>query len=314
MKVYLTLVLFYFTITNSLSSQVPPNEWFPVGTQWIYLEIGINDPVKETLVQVTQDTVIQGLKCRVLEVLTEESFFPEGVPEVILYTTGDIVYQYAEEEFHILYDFTLSAGDTIELYVPYGGIDNSKRHREVVDSVKIINIGGKALRAYWTRPMDNNSSWFYNYGFPVIERIGGTGFIVPQDQLSEVAWGPMTYFKDSCITVNIINPSCTASTCEYRLTQQDCELISPTHQSILREPIKIYPNPTRDWLTIHQLPAPITHYAIYDLNGQLLLQKQSFQSLIKPVIPVHTLSNGIYILQLTTEAMGMWSTRFVVQR
>lgn len=315
MRIHLS-IMFLVLICNlfykSINAQVSPDEWFSVGTQWTYVEVGINDPAKQILVQVTRDTIIEGVECRIVEILTEDSFFPELVPEIILYPTEDVVYQYAEGAFHVLYDFTVQAGDTIEVYVPYGEVNGSNRHQELVDSTKVLNIDGKAFRAYWTSFIDENSSWNHNYDFPIIERIGGTGFLVPEDQLSEVTRGPMTYFQDDCITVRIKNISCIATTCEYNLTDLNCELASPLFENIAQKSFKLYPNPACKQIILDHSYSEILSYTIYDLSGRQM-KLQHLKTRENVAINVSSLNNGIYVLQVIT-ADGIISKHFVVQQ
>jgi hypothetical protein len=58
--------------------------------------------------------------------------------------------------------------------------------------------------------------------------------------------------------------------------------------------IRIYPNPAKEYLFIEGISSKTFLY-VYDINGSLLISKP----LSAPVINIHQLENGVYILKLT---------------
>ena len=77
--------------------------------------------------------------------------------------------------------------------------------------------------------------------------------------------------------------------------------------------IDIYPNPAQDFVSV-ELPKNISkaQLAIYNLTGQLVLQKQIMQP--NQQIPITELGNGVYIFVIQNEDKVIGRQRVVVAR
>lgn len=75
--------------------------------------------------------------------------------------------------------------------------------------------------------------------------------------------------------------------------------------------IRLYPNPTKNWLTIDGSNLQHTQINIYDLNGRLVLKKQLTDS--TTVLNVENLSAGTYILKLKDSENKTLTKRFIKQ-
>jgi hypothetical protein len=73
--------------------------------------------------------------------------------------------------------------------------------------------------------------------------------------------------------------------------------------------ISIYPNPTRDILTIQNAQSDKTDYSVYDITGRLL-QTGSFMK--KKEVDVREFAKGVYFIQLQSQ-QGLVSKKFVKQ-
>jgi len=69
---------------------------------------------------VNKDTVISGIDCKKL---IREVFHSDGSTEMIepvyIFSENSKVYYFINDKFYILYDYTVSEGDTITMREPY---------------------------------------------------------------------------------------------------------------------------------------------------------------------------------------------------
>jgi hypothetical protein len=63
------------------------------------------------------------------------------------------------------------------------------------------------------------------------------------------------------------------------------------------KPLKIYPNPTTNVLTLQTISAATKHIEVFDLTGQLVLRKTSADQLI--MLNLASLKPGVYIIRVS---------------
>ncbi len=78
--------------------------------------------------------------------------------------------------------------------------------------------------------------------------------------------------------------------------------VKPNSQTVVTSYLKVYPNPTKDEVTIsYQLTGDNGIFDLYDITGQLIksfaINTQSGQT----IMSVSDISSGIYIYKLTSE-------------
>ena len=73
------------------------------------------------------------------------------------------------------------------------------------------------------------------------------------------------------------------------------------------QPLEIFPNPVSDVLYIKNLPCAVVDYSIFNSVGQTVASGSSFGT-----IPVTTLEQGLYFLQIRSEK-GWRTVKFVVR-
>lgn len=181
MKIRLLLSILAIFSTVTLKAQT---EFAPIGATWYYgnLEAMWGD-TGFTKTTVTDSAVIDGKKVKVLISEYHQSdggVFPRDT--VYAYQTGDSVFFYLDGKFHLVYNFGLNVGDTMEIYNPdnkYCGDDMLYGHI-MVESIKTLNINGTELKQFNLIPADSYSN-YYHY----IEKIGTTSQLFGADCIAD---------------------------------------------------------------------------------------------------------------------------------
>ena len=181
MKNRLLLLFSVFLATGAVKAQT---EFAPLGATWYYgnMESMFGD-IGFTKTTVTDSAVIDGKKVKVLVSEYHQSnggVFPRDT--VYAYQTGDSVFFYLDGAFHLVYNFSLNVGDTMELYNPdnkYCGDDRLYGH-VVVESIKTLNINGNQLKQFSFTLADSYSN-YYHY----IEKIGTTSQLFGADCIAD---------------------------------------------------------------------------------------------------------------------------------
>ena len=174
-------------------------EFAPIGATWYYgnMESMFGD-TGFTKTTVTDSAVIDGKKVKVLisEYHTSNGGeFPRDT--IYAYQTGDSVLFYRDGAFHLVYNFGLNVGDTMELYNPdnktcpiYDWMDvreeNLMYGHVVVKSIKTLDINGTQLKEFNFVSADPNSyySRFSDY-YHYIEKIGTTTNLFGEDCIAD---------------------------------------------------------------------------------------------------------------------------------
>lgn len=193
---FLTLIL-AFVCAGGLKAQ---SEFAPLGATWYYgnMESMFGD-MGFTKTTVADTAVIDGKKVKVL--ISEYHGSSGGVSPrdtVYAYQTGDSVFFYSDGGFHLVYNFGLNVGDTLELYNPdnkYCGDDWLYEH-VVVESIKTLNINGNQLKQFIFTPADSYSD-YYLY----IEKIGTASHLFGEnciaDNFGGGIFGSLRCYEDS---------------------------------------------------------------------------------------------------------------------
>ncbi|MBO7598078.1 MAG: T9SS type A sorting domain-containing protein [Bacteroidales bacterium] len=170
-------------------------EFAPIGATWYYGIIEAMWGDKGYLKVTSADTtVIDGKKAKVLVSEYHQSdggVFPRDT--IYVYQTGDSVLFYRDGDFHLVYNFGLNVGDTMELYNPDNKIchiyDYMKIRIEdllyghvVVKSIDTLNINGTQLKEFKFASIDpkNDYSHFTDH-YHYIEKIGTTSTLFGDD-------------------------------------------------------------------------------------------------------------------------------------
>lgn len=192
----------------------------------------------------------------------------------------------------LLYDFSLELGDTAFAANNY--------QQNVCESFGglywiVTNIDSVLLEDgiyHWR--------WWFGNTMKVIEGVGSdNGFVTREAGVC------MPYYCKLVSNHNLITNDTLykdPTTCSY---PNRCNLTTAIPEHLFKSPIKIYPNPASDFISI-ELPQNYTQaqLSVYNLTGQLVSHKHLTQS--SQQIPIHELGNGMYIfvIQNRDEIIG----------
>ncbi len=164
-------------------------EFAPIGATWYY---GITEAMwgDRGYLKVTSadTTVIDGKKVKVLVSEYHQSdggVFPRSA--IYVYQTGDSVLFYRDGDFHLVYNFGLNVGDTMELYNPDNKIcrnydEDLMYGHVVVKSIETLNINGTQLKEFNFVSADPKSDYYrFSDHYHYIEKIGTTSNLFGDD-------------------------------------------------------------------------------------------------------------------------------------
>ena len=174
-------------------------EFAPLGATWYYgnMESMFGD-TGFTKTTVTDSAVIDGKKVKVL--ISEYHASSGGVfprDTIYAYQTGDSVLFYRDGDFHLVYNFGLNVGDTMELYNPdnktcpiYDWMDVREEDlmygHVVVESIKTLDINGTQLKEFNFVSADPDSYYSrFSDRYHYIEKIGTTTNLFGEDCIAD---------------------------------------------------------------------------------------------------------------------------------
>lgn len=272
-----------FVFLTAISFQISAQEFAPIGSKWHYDEATFNpDLITFLTIESVSDTIISGISCRKLMKISRFSITPI-TSYIFMYSKNDSVFFYAENAFHLLYDFSAVAGDTITVgyYTTYDGSPLTM----VVDSTGTIDINGQIRTLQYVTCGDG---MVIEFGGTVIEGIGNINYLFPL--LENAMEGPLRCYQDSIIGlfINHYHP-------ENGWNFQDCDQIITgisQPEPIMR--LNVFPNPTTHFLTITNLDMP-ARFKVTDIMGRTV---KSGEVIPSQAINVDDFVNGIYFLEV----------------
>jgi hypothetical protein len=226
-----------------------------------------------------------------------------------MYGDGDKIYYYFEDEFHVLYDFSATVGDTIEIKVgPFAnfyqlGSGNSiletQSLRVWVESVGATTIHQENLRTIQYSDVlgDPNQIWGFDEiisnGGAIIERIGNTKSGLFGESLTQILGGfsgTFRCYEDSSFFYQ--NPNFNLP-CDFLPVNPIEELGLSGFQA--------FPNPADDFIMIknRRSSSELLSVQVINLEGKKVLDQ--FQTMDPDeiiTIDVSGFKAGIYILRV----------------
>lgn len=286
-------MLLIITMSINLYAQ---HEFAPIGAEWYYEKMKSYNPPEYGYIKLTslKDTIIQNKKSRVIEVV----YAPDDTTQIIegyeyLHQSGDTIWYWKSNQFHMLYNFSMQEGDSILLYSemlnqcteddPYGW--------NKVDSVFSKTYNGIELKAYTSVPV-NNSVWgFENYS---CEIFGNTNYLIPQNKgcVYDGIWhGPLRCYSDPENGVLITHHTMKCdSTTTYPVS------VSSFNDE---EIFTFFPNPVYERLFIDGYKRNTSdkyNIVISDVNGSIVA---SYESKITE-LNVSSFTKGVYFITISS--------------
>jgi len=276
-------------VTINLYSQ----EWFPTGASWHYNQVILGEGETYSYFEITGDTLIQGKDCKIIS-----GYCSCGVPNVgrFLYEEGGKVYAYDDEAdtFRILYDFTLVAGDTL---VFEGDPKAAGDGIFLIDSITYIQAGSLNLKVQHITSL----SFYVAWGDQIIERIGSSLCLYPQNAVCDPLTGGLRCYEDPQIgLINFQNPE---RPCDYITTGTN----EPTEAPY----VNVYPNPTTGAFRIESKQII---KKIELLNSLSILSYQNIGTgTTYAEIDMGSMPPGLYYLKVTTSNNNLVVKPIIIQ-
>jgi hypothetical protein len=194
-------------------------DWAPIGAKWHYkFEVPFDAIFGYVTLESVEDTVIDSKICRKIN----ETWYYQNYKSPYILTKNKMgyimygyqgkVYNYYYDKFHLLYDFSLNAGDTLKAQLNTSITNDTVFSHYLIDSVDYVNFNGKNLKRQFTHNIDGNcpspERWFYNGYF--IENAGYNGWLLGSESIDIDGFGArLRCYSDSNVSFNLnTNISC----------------------------------------------------------------------------------------------------------
>ena len=224
-------------------------EWAHIGATWYYDQISLGPVFDGTYIkyEVTRDTLIENYPAWIFRQTVTSIFSPEpDISFLIMREEAGRVFRFDvdEKDFKLLYDFSVQVHDTFEIWC-FGDYSKLK-----VDSIGTRIINSYELKTFFVGPIEP----ICETGGEIIEYIGCTGFMFPQEQLLDPPFGePLRCYQDPIIG-------------DFKLSDKACDFINPTQDLEILD-IMIYPNPAVNFLYIDDKRRIVEHVRLFNFLG-----------------------------------------------
>lgn len=284
MKKFITFLIIF------LSLSAYAQEFAPTGAIWYY-SLGSINPEAEyyKTIESVSDTIIQGINCKKL---LEEEHYNHTESKLVavhfVYSSNDSVFFFANDAFHLLYNFNAQTGETIELDYYTDCTSDGEALKLQVQSVGTVLINGQERR---TQELIAQNEMGCAFGGKVIEGIGNLYFLFPRTDLSHT--GPLRCYEDASLGL-YANPDYWGD----ETAQHDCEQIILGNKDLeITKGVSLYPNPTSKLITVRDLTQE-AKYKIITQRGKLVMQGTVLPG---EKLQIEQLAKGNYFMIVTTE-------------
>ena len=285
-------------------------EFAPIGAEWHYSQfVGFDPPQGANYVKHTcfKDSTIDG---KLVKVIQKTKFTREGQFELgfeYLHQNGDTISYWKNGEFHELYNFSLEEGDSMLIYSDtsnYMSCDTSHYGWINIDSVFSVTINNQKLKGYFASHKEG-SYWGFD-GFPIIEKIGSTLYLLPGDVgcvVDAIGIGPLRCYSDPEFGI-------------YHNGKEPCDTLTtfPIYAPVINSnhQFNFFPNPAASFVTIsNPSNIPIKKIELTDFSGRVV-QTWKMQEVVENTLNIQHIPPGIYLLKAVTEK-GIKTGKLVVQ-
>ncbi|MBT8231677.1 MAG: T9SS type A sorting domain-containing protein [Saprospiraceae bacterium] len=240
-------------------------------------------------------------ECSLIEVFkgSKDNLVSTG-DSIIVKEVDNRIFFLHDNQFYLMLDFNLNAGDTMTFYAPNNfrefalrsydltdpSLNSIYKSRAVIESTEIINIDGQDRKL-----MHFDKNYFNEQDsvllFDALEGVGNlSGFFgEPGIFVAGGCHGRFICYEDNVFKYTDI---------------EDCDCIFPemttSNNNYLNNNISIYPNPVDDILTIStEGDIQIQDYKIFDINGRLISVQHN-----KSIFSTSELDSGVYFIDINT--------------
>ncbi|MDD3876906.1 MAG: T9SS type A sorting domain-containing protein [Bacteroidales bacterium] len=303
-KITILSLLIFLIVITMLKQTKSQSTWFPEGATWYY---GCTSFAMEGYQKLyyTKDTIIKGLEFKTIAslhviydfinastntYLNEEAYF--------LREDSNIVYWYHQnlDTIYTLYNFNSSIGDTWKIPPDPIATENDTAFYgsftiALVDSIDHVVINGDSLKRIFLTYSGSSTCYYggtgsYCIGNVIVEKMGALAWLFPTSTyiMDLYTCGSLRCYEDISFPLHNFYPS---TPCDFTVGIEN----HPQNSTI-----KIYPNPTNNYVDITGLKPGITMLEVNDIYGRILLQKELTQESNR--VCLKGLYNGILFFHL----------------
>ena len=288
--------------------------WYPDNAKWYFnLQILLDYPAHGyTKYDVVKDTMISSETAKLI--IGKSYSFNNGavisIDTFLLREENSKVYKWNGSSFNMMYDFTLSKGDTLDLEVV--NLDCDSISPIIIDSIGQIKRNGISLDVqyvsyieYWP---DENP---FKINDQIIERIGRIREFIysPICAINSVSWANL---RLRCYEDNDFFYQSNWWTDQYPNAPCDSLIDGSTEIDLIHtdNQITLYPNPCRDKLNLQYTVSLIKGVNIYDSFGQIVSAYQVNDNELR--LDVGCLELGVYFIEIITDELT--DTRVLIKQ
>ncbi|MEA3318124.1 MAG: T9SS type A sorting domain-containing protein [Bacteroidota bacterium] len=300
--IFLTILVIILFGRNNISAQ--DIEWAPIGAKWYFNYTNMYGVQEYFIYESTKDTVIKNQNCRKLKIthFNADGNSSHWGDEFINQESEKIFYFY-EDTFLLLYDFSLNVGDTLKVNLNskiFPNFSDTAYTAHIVDSVGSMIINGIELKTQYLSLADDriygeNDLCFHRV---IIEKVGNLELLFGEPVVRVEMppfYGPLRCYQDESIYFNVNGNE----PCDTIITS--ITLLEENHNTI-----NIFPNPTKDHLNIKFKEPCNSHIVIYDINGNVLLNKKSINT-NRISLSINDFKTGFYFMKIMIEEITVFN-------
>jgi hypothetical protein len=274
-----------------LSGTPKAQSFAPVGAIWHYNQATIiPNVITYKTIESVSDTIIHGKNCQKL--IEVERLYQDTMSIIFhyCYSSNDSVcfYNFQADTFFLLYNFSLSAGETMSL--PQYLTINGTPLLVTVDSITNIQTNNLSRRAQYVSGGDGIT---VDFGGIVIEGIGNINFMFPVTE-SNIN-GPLRCYADN-IVGQFFNNLLFVSGWNY----QNCEdIITGIIATNNNGTLEIFSNPVINnhlFIHLHASHPSMNRYQICSIDGKVISKGVLPGNTEETVINLDKFNHGLYFI------------------
>ena len=248
----------------------------PEGAEWWYEIVDVDGNRSHQRLVYNYDTLMNN---QTIKVLVKENTPLEGQPVVsheYVFEDSCRLYRWVQSKqaFELLYDYTTQQGEEWRISL---GDDEITIHVDTVMSMSIGNSEYDVMRIHDDRHIMTGD---------LICGVGNRKCFFPEYDPSPhsfISIGMRCFWRDGDLL--------------FRFGDTDCDAILSADETVVQDEIRLYPNPTNDYITIDA--EGLNHLMLFSLSGEVLYSVEVTGDQI--LLDLSRFKTGVYLVRLITE-------------
>ncbi|HLN74651.1 MAG TPA: T9SS type A sorting domain-containing protein [Prolixibacteraceae bacterium] len=283
-------------------------EFAPIGAEWYYSQYESYNPPQANYIKHTsiKDSIINGKPVKVIQKTRYQRSGATSLGYEYLHQNGDTIFYWKNNDFHVLYNFSLAKGDSLLTYSEMPGyLPNDPYGWVEIDSTYTTTINNHVLKTYrvTTKKMS-----YWDFGMhPIIEKIGSLTYLLPQNigyVVDDPDIGPLRCYSDPELG-------------EFHFEDLPCDTITTFPDGVnlydRSLQVKVYPNPvSNDLFIAGNFKEKEYTLELYSIKGVLIKTECLEGGINIYKIDAGTLKSGSYILKVISEK-GKYAEQMIIK-